>query len=155
VLSSPVDLTIDHNTALGTGRQAAFGMTESSSLISRFVFTNNLVTNGTYGFIGTDTGDGLSTLNRYYAQDRVFSKNAIISGNSGAYPSGNFFPINADAVRFSDYRSGDYRLSVDSPYRNAGTDGKDLGADFNVIAQALGGATEVKVPRPPSSVVAD
>jgi hypothetical protein len=155
VLSNPVDLTIDHNTALGTGRQAAFGMTESSSLISRFVFTNNLVTNGTYGFIGTDTGDGLSTLNRYYAQDRVFSKNAIISGNSGAYPSGNFFPINADAVRFSDYRSGDYRLSVDSPYRNAGTDGKDLGADFNVIAQALGGATEVKVPRPPSSVVAD
>jgi len=36
-----------------------------------------------------------------------------------------------------DYAGGDYRLSAASPYRNAATDGTDLGADIATIAPEL------------------
>jgi hypothetical protein len=155
IIANPVDLLIDHNTALGIGRQDSFGMTESSTPVSRFVFTNNLVSKGSYGFVGTGTGEGLATLNGQYAKDYVFSRNGIISASSALYPTGNFFPANNDAVKFADYGNGDYRLSADSPFKSAGTDGKDLGADYNVIGQALGGAIVMTVPMPPTSVIAD
>jgi hypothetical protein len=36
--------------------------------------------------------------------------------------------------------NGNYQLSATSPYKNAGTDGKDLGADINAIMSATAGA---------------
>src|SRR5213595_1111325 len=49
-----------------------------------------------------------------------------------------------DAVGFVDRTGGDYRLSATSPYKNAGTDGKDPGADIDALNLAtvcvVGGA---------------
>jgi hypothetical protein len=118
------------------------------------MFTNNLVSRGSYGFAGTGSGEGISTLNAHYEPNYVFLNNAVISANSAVYPAANFFPLNIGAVRFIDYANRNYRLSADSPYKGAGTDGKDLGADYDVIAQQLGGVT-AKTPRPPTSVTAD
>jgi hypothetical protein len=154
VLLNPADLVIDHNTALGVGTQDAFVYTESPGRVSRFMFTNNLVSRGSYGFAGTGSGEGISTLNAHYEPNYVFLNNAVISANSAVYPAANFFPLNIGAVRFIDYANRNYRLSADSPYKGAGTDGKDLGADYDVIAQQLGGVT-AKTPRPPTSVTAD
>jgi hypothetical protein len=53
-------------------------------------------------------------------------------------------------VGFADAGAGDYRLAADSPYRGAGTDGRDVGADLEAlnaaIAEALSGR---RTSRPP------
>lgn len=46
---------------------------------------------------------------------------------------GNFFPPSLDAVGFVDLDGGDYRLRASSPYRKAGTEGNDLGADIEAL----------------------
>ncbi len=76
----------------------------------------------------------------------TFAKNAII-GTMGDWPRNNFYPKNADAVGFVNFshgNGGDYRLCFGkgepdasckrgSPYIRAGTDGKNLGADMDII----------------------
>jgi hypothetical protein len=58
------------------------------------------------------------------------------------WPSGNFFPATASAVQFVNYNGGnggDYQLLPSSPYKGAGTDGQDLGADVAAIDSAIAG----------------
>ena len=52
------------------------------------------------------------------------------------WPANNMFPANPAAVQFVNYNNGnggDYHLLSSSPYKNAGSDGKDLGADIDTI----------------------
>ena len=72
------------------------------------------------------------------------SKNAIIAGIQGNYPlstwpANNFFPVDPNAVQFVNFNNGnggDYHLLPSSPYKNAASDGKDLGADIDAILNA-------------------
>jgi hypothetical protein len=50
------------------------------------------------------------------------------------------FPQTVSDVDFTDYNNGNggnYQLLSSSPYKNAGTDGKDLGADIVGLNQEL------------------
>ena len=77
-----------------------------------------------------------------------FSYNAIIGTSSVNYPpskwpAANYFPSSASSVQFVNYNNGiggDYHLLSSSPYANAGSDGKDLGADIDAIQSATAGA---------------
>jgi hypothetical protein len=40
------------------------------------------------------------------------------------------------AVGFTDYANANYRLTAQSTYHNAGTDGKDLGPDWDELTRA-------------------
>jgi len=42
-------------------------------------------------------------------------------------------------VSYNNGQGGNYQLLPGSPYKNAGTDGKDLGADFNALRTAIAG----------------
>jgi hypothetical protein len=42
-------------------------------------------------------------------------------------------------VQFVDAKSGDFHLKPTSRYHNAGTDGKDIGADINAVMTATAG----------------
>jgi hypothetical protein len=77
----------------------------------------------------------------------TFNHNALIAVPSkyppSQWPAGNNFPASIAAVGFvhpNNGVNGDYRLLPTSPYKNAGTDGKDLGADINAIRHATAGA---------------
>jgi hypothetical protein len=50
-----------------------------------------------------------------------------VGGQASNYPLGNYFINSFSEVGFADMAKGDYRLSSSSQYRNAGTDGKDIG----------------------------
>jgi hypothetical protein len=55
---------------------------------------------------------------------------------SSTWPTGNYFPLNTAAVKFVSYNNGiggNYQLQSTSPYKNAATDGKDMGADIVTI----------------------
>ena len=67
----------------------------------------------------------------------------------------NFFPARLDAVGFVNRTGGDYHLSTTSLYKNAGTDGKDLGADIDALDAATACAFDgacTSTPPPPSEI---
>jgi len=74
----------------------------------------------------------------------TFGPNAIIASGFSVskWPTGNFLPTAASAVGFANLNNangGDYTLLSSSPYKNAGSDGKDLGADTSAIQNAIAG----------------
>jgi hypothetical protein len=137
LFGGPDAVAIDHNSGFEDGMVAmADGMPGTS-----FMFTNNLVLHGEYGFLGTGTGEGSQTLYHYFP-DAIFRGNVIVGGGGGGYPQGNFFPRSPSHVGFADYDQGNFALDPSSRYRNAGTDGKDPGADIPALAVAAAGVIE-------------
>jgi hypothetical protein len=147
VLNQAADVTIDHNTAFQIG---AIIVADSAPAATGFTFTNNIAPEGE-GVTGTGTAPGLDTLNTFFP-GFVYLRNVQPGGDAAVYPPDNFFPASLDDVGFVDMANGDYRLSTGSPFRNAGTDGKDIGADITAVTAATAGAVEgtsTSAPPPP------
>ena len=147
VTQGPKDITFDHNTFFNGYTTIEVDSSNSTYPASNFVFTNNIAAHNAYGVRST-SGTGNPTFTAYFndgttaqAQAR-FTKNILMGGNGNNYTlrPGHFFPANWDAVKFVDRSNGNYRLASDSPYKNAGTDGRDLGANMDSIALATAGA---------------
>ena len=117
-----------------------------------FQFTNNVVLAGEFPvWSAAGTGDcahsdvPITSLAACFSS-YTFAKNAIVASPSAfppsKWPAGNYFPIDAGAVEFatfSDGSGGNYQLLSSSPFKNLGTDGKDLGADINALNKAIAG----------------
>jgi hypothetical protein len=126
----------------------------SPQKMANFTFSNSIVNAGLYPIWSTGGG----TLNCAYWNKPLITFNACFSPYSitnnviiatatayppPAWPPNNFFPADAASVQFTNYNSGnlgDYHLLPSSPYKNAGTDGRDLGADIDAINTAIAGA---------------
>ena len=152
-LGAPVlqNVTINHVTAFPPSMQFVIGAQLSSTTpMTNFVFTNNIVNAGTYPVWSNGNGDTAncayhdSPLTTFKAcfTSYTFSHNAIIASPANAiWPSGNFFPT-LTAVHFVNDNvgiGGDYHLQTSSPYKGAATDGRDLGADVDAVDAAIAG----------------
>jgi hypothetical protein len=114
------------------------------------VFTNNLIVTGQdpVGNSGNHTScaradEPLAVLNKCFTT-YTFNTNGLIAPPPNyppsTWPKNNMFPQTVSAVDFTDYNNGNggnYQLLSSSPYKNKGTDGKDLGADIAGLNQAL------------------
>ena len=148
-------VTINHITGFPAADSHLMTLGNLTSLPSMYglVFTNNIVMTGQYPVWNTGGG---STACAYKGTPAMkisncfttytFSNNALVASPAvdppSAWPAGNFFPPNSDAVGFVHYQEGgggDYQLHANSPYANAGTDGRDLGADMVGLQAALAG----------------
>ena len=126
------NVVIDHNTIFHTGNViTAYGAANNG-----FVFTNNIVPHNEYGVMGDGASVGNPTLDKYFP-GRVFRKNVIAGGRSSNYPADNFFPAVLDEASFADRAGGNYALQSSSPYRNAATDGHNIGCDMEALKAAL------------------
>jgi len=149
------NVTINHVTGFQLGIMLNLGDNITvNPAMNNFVFTNNLVNAGSVP-TKTTGGGGMGDCAYYPApltalascfQTYAFAHNAIIATPASfppsSYPAENYFPTTAAAVGFVSYRNGkggDYHLQSTSPYKNAGTDGKDLGADMDALEAALAG----------------
>ena len=123
------DYTINHNTIINTATGATdIAMAATPSLpVKNFVFTNNLSTPTSYGFFGSSVGTGTAALNSDFS-NWTFQKNALTGQTAISYPAGNFFPAAIANIQFVNYSSANYSLATTSPYKNACTDGQDIGA---------------------------
>lgn len=144
ILEAAQDITVDHNTFMQQNPKhvIAFGGAPSP----RLIYTHNISMHGAFGVQGTGKGTGQATLDSY-APGYAFYKNVLVGGNGSVYPPNNFFPALLSQVGFVDPANDDYRLLDTSPYKNAGADGKDLGADVAAILAATAAVTN---PPPPS-----
>ena len=148
-------LTIDHNTARTDG-QGPLGFGDSRAAINGlegFIYRNNLTERGFYGVIGSGVGEGIQPLTAYCAPGYVFARNVVIGAPAASYPTDNFFPATDADVGFVDELSGNYALSPISPYRNAGTDGRDIGADFAALAALTTGVLQGTPDRPAPPII--
>jgi len=133
LLSGTADVVIDHNTAFHTGDV----IDADGAAHTGFVYENNLTPNNQYGVGGTGTfGNPRLTLATYFPH-ALFGRNVLQGGNPASYPPDNFFPLTMASVLFADLAGGNYRLLPSSPYKNAGTDRKDIGADIAAIEAAV------------------
>ena len=108
-----------------------------------FVCRNNLGVRTGYGIKGEGTGEGVIAL-ATFAPGYIYTGNVLVSASPSEYPAGNFYP-----GAFADVQLGsDYRLLPTSPYKNAGTDGKDVGVDVDALEAALGGSSANPGPTP-------
>ena len=146
-LAGVTNLTINHNTAFGTGQLALAGSPPASDNVA---ITNNIFVPA-YGIFGTGTAEGNASLATYYT-NLSFVGNALVGLISTRYPSGNYFPANTAAVGFVDYAGGNYALAPTSPYKNAGTDGLDLGANMTTLGQVSTGVAGAGSLAPPASL---
>ena len=149
------NVTINHVTAFPSSTLLNIGnMVARSGPMKNFVFTNNIVNAGAYPVWSTGTDGVLNcavhdspiiTLNDCFSS-HIFSNNAVVAIPSIApvstWPAHNFFPTSATAVEFMNYNAGNggnYQLQSGSPYKGAGTDGKDLGANIPGVNAAIAG----------------
>ena len=92
-----------------------------------------------------------------YAPGANVTANVLAGGSASKYPTGNYFPSPATwQAGFVNYSGGDYHLISSSPYKSAGTDGTDLGANIDLVkaktAVALTGDNRSTSGGTPSSV---
>jgi cellulose synthase/poly-beta-1,6-N-acetylglucosamine synthase-like glycosyltransferase len=131
VLNGVDDLVIDHNTAFQTNNV----VTADGAPNLRFVFRNNICPHNAYGFAGTGTAPGNDSLSAYFP-GATLHRNVLVGGSASSLPPDNFLPPSFDQVGFVDRAAGDYALLPKSPYKGAGTDGLDPGADISSLPAA-------------------
>lgn len=141
MLAPPHDITISHNTAFENGSVMTCAGNRDNP-IPHFLFVNNLQPHGVWGITGSGTRPGVETVLSYFT-DSAFTHNVIFDLpfkiSPPDYPPGNFFPSDLNAVQFVDSKSGDFHLKPTSRYHDAGTDGKDIGADIDALLAATAG----------------
>jgi len=129
ILAETADVVIDHNTAFHTGNI----ITTDRGPHTGFIYRNNIAPHNEYGIIGNDSAPGNRTIATYFP-GAVIRRNVIAGGQAAIYPGDNFFPASLAQVGFVDLAQGNYRLAPTSAYKGAGTDGKDVGADFDELS---------------------
>lgn len=145
VLRDVPGLIIDHNTVLNSGSALNVGGPNGSGFDQDpgLVMTNNILNSGSEGIKGENVGLGNPTFDAYFP-GAVFQKN-LLAGTYGngsqytnfAYPMNYYLAAITDAG-FVDYVGRNYRLAASSPLKNAGTEGKDVGADIDTIEWETG-----------------
>jgi cellulose synthase/poly-beta-1,6-N-acetylglucosamine synthase-like glycosyltransferase len=133
LLEGTRDITIDHNTAFQTG-SALFG--GDGRPHTGFVFQNNLMHAPNGGIIGSGTGGGTASLERYFP-GAVVRRNVLVGADEKLYPRDNFFPASVAEVGVMRGQQPRRLITLNSRYRGVATDGGDPGADIESLAPAL------------------
>ena len=146
-------ISINHVTGFSDPNSRVLSLGNSSHFPTMYGFTltNSILGQSLYPVWSTGgTGNcaspniPLPSLNSCFT-NYTFSYNAIIASKYSAaqWPSGNSFPTSTNNVQFASFNNangGSYQLLSSSPYLNAASDGKDLGADMNALQAAIAGA---------------
>ena len=155
-LKNPLNnITINHITGFpdADSHLLSIGDLISNPPMSGFVFTNNIVLTGKYPIWSSGGGQASCAYSGTPAQKLAscfatytFIDNALIAAPShyppSSWPTGNLFASDLNDVGFiqcDNGNGGNYELQPESPYKNKGTDGKDLGADMVGLNEALMG----------------
>jgi hypothetical protein len=145
-------VTINHVTGFPDpqGHMLVTGNLKENESMYGLVFTNNLITTGRYpvwntaGSTSCAVKDIPVTSIQSCFTTYTFANNGLVATPSqfppSVWPKNNMFPETVNDVQYMNYNNGNggnYELQSSSPYKNKGTDGKDLGADIVGLNAAL------------------
>ena len=145
-------VTVNHVTAFpdATKTLMFIGNKINHARMYGLVFTNNLLVTGRYPIWNTGgrgscaiSGVPVTTIKRCFTTF-TFANNGFIASPPAfppsKWPANNMFPKTVDDVQFTNFNNGNggnYQLLPGSPYKNKGSDGKDLGADIVTLEAEL------------------
>jgi len=146
-------VTINHVTAFPdpNSHMMIMGNVITNAPMYALVFTNNLMITGQYPVWNTGGGQASCAYKDVPIISITNCFTTFTFGNNGlaaappafppsTWPPNNMFPQTINDVGFTNYSNGNggnYELQSNSPYKNKGTDGKDLGADIVGLNAAL------------------
>lgn len=163
------NVNISHNTfPRGMRALVIFGGANAgvTSQMQNFTVQNNIWAYGNYGFGPISNGcegnvgfsDSAKAILDGCAASYVWDHDAVFNWNGGPlgakWPTngsglGNFFYTGTSGPGFTNYGTGDsgfnpgnYKLLTSSPLHNAGSDGKDLGADTVTLLSKIAGVRQ-------------
>jgi hypothetical protein len=163
------NLNISHNTWVKAIRSAIlFGGASGNGQLVNFTVQNNLFNYGNFGYVAvnnsssdceTSAGANFSTALTNCSASATWTLNGLFNWNGGSvlgknWPTngsglGNFFFTGTSGVGFTNYGTGNsnftpgnYQLLTSSPLHNAGSDGKDLGADVITLQSKIAGVRQ-------------
>ncbi len=141
------DVEFNHNTIFST-YNTFFTNYEDNVRNPNIVLTNNIFERSAYGFGNVMEGKGY--LDTYFP-NYSYAKNLLINTSSRyadvnisndnllrMYPSGTLVS-SLVGVGFTDLSSGNFKLNSSSVYKNAGTDGADIGVNMDILNNAIAG----------------
>jgi hypothetical protein len=137
------DFLVDHNTAIPGGR-SAYLIEGTMPAIVRFRLTNNVMGFGAYGITFPKVDEALAK----WLPGGTIAKNALVSLADTADGQGatRNRPPAIDQTMYTSFPNAaavginaDGTLTEKSPARRAGTDGKDIGVDFEELQRAMMG----------------
>lgn len=157
------DITLSHVTQVASGTPTGFlqlgGMTAAyPPQQSNIDINNSIFIAGIHGFTNSgqpasncanvSSGAPLAMFNACWVP-YSFLNNVVVGGGSLPFknlqwPASTFLPAKTDVIGFVNFNGGaggDYHLSLSSPYKNAGTDGLDIGANIDLVNSFTQGVT--------------
>ncbi|HEX8635610.1 MAG TPA: carbohydrate-binding protein [Pyrinomonadaceae bacterium] len=153
-------LTVDHNTVFHSDTIVNINGPNTSAIqTTGFVFKNNLLTHNQYGFKSSYYGEGDATINNIFP-GHLLQRNVLAGANPNLFTTNscpsplNCYPSSINNALFVDRANGDYRLASNSPYKNQGTDGKDIGCDINAMNAAINAPAQTPYATTPVSIPA-
>lgn len=135
LINGGVDMTFDHNTVIQDGASVVYADTNA---VQGFTMTNNIVPDNAWAIMGGGTSPGNGTIATFFP-NATFLRGVFAGAPAWIYPTGNFYPASLGEVGFVDQTNGNYRLATTSQFKNAGLDGKDVGADIDAVLAATSG----------------
>ena len=163
------NVNISHNT-ISKAIRYAFGLgANTTGQFHSWTFQNNIFYYGNFGVGSNPSISGCSTTNSFFqilnscmgvggwTADHNAVFNWLLSSNSvlgNTWPTngsglGNFFYTGTAGPGFTNYGTGNsnfnpsnYQLTGASPLHNAGSDGKDLGADIVTLQSKIAGVRQ-------------
>lgn len=142
----PSDVIYRHNTVImPVGRSTFFfNLSQGTGTgvywpVVNFDNRDNILYRATAGFTGNGScaqGSNGSTgcWDLMASGTKYLTSNVLIDANCSLYPAGNFCPTAATLnAQFVSYSGNNYRLSPGTAYKNAASDGTDIGANIDTI----------------------
>ncbi len=144
------DLYMRHNTfALTTGAKTRWGRPQlhiwDGSTQSNLTFLDNIFhlesPSGGQSIYPANISpapvEGTATLQFFTSGAYIYSKNVFTNAqqNGNPYPAASFYPASVATIQFTDYANSNFRLAG-GPYKNAATDGTDIGCNQDTIELA-------------------
>jgi hypothetical protein len=141
----PSDLQIKHNTIAsyagtvtrGTTLVFSYGIPDEGALfpLTHFVLQDNIFAARAYPMMLSAAANLDTLMPGYIWTNNVFAGPWPTSGGWTAammpQGNGNAYPTSLANVGYVNVAVGDYSLSSISPYKGAGSDGTDIGVDWN------------------------
>jgi hypothetical protein len=135
------NVTVDHNTVQQVNNVKPTIMITGTTPLNGISFKNNFFNRGQYGvFAGGPYGEGNSSITPMFPGG-VFQQNVIVDefGSHPSYPSSTtFISLATFNSQFVDWANANYRLVPSSPYKNAATDGTDIGVNMDSLLTPSG-----------------
>ena len=138
------DLVVDHNTAVPGGYSAYYVEAVAPPAVVRFRMTNNIIGFGSFGVTFPKADAAMEK----WLPGAIIARNALVSlGDTadGQGPTRNV-PREISQAMYTSLVSAaaaglnpDGTLTAKSPNRRTGTDGKDVGVDFDELQRAMTG----------------